>query len=109
MFMHSLDCSHVLFEYMYNYLMFSLSIAQCFEGMKAYHGVDGKIRMFRPMENMRRMNISAEAASLPVRREREKRSLCVCLGERCTCDWYKIEHDSAREGNTTTLYRQSMH
>ena len=40
---------------------------QCFEGLKAYHGVDGKIRLFRPMENMKRMNRSAVAASLPVR------------------------------------------
>ena len=39
---------------------------QCFEGMKAYRGADGKIRLFRPMENMNRMKRSAVAASLPV-------------------------------------------
>jgi len=39
---------------------------QCFEGLKAFHGVDGKIRLFRPMENLKRMNNSAIAASLPV-------------------------------------------
>ena len=39
---------------------------QCFEGMKAYRGPDGKVRLFRPMENMNRMKRSAVAASLPV-------------------------------------------
>ncbi|XP_028518316.1 branched-chain-amino-acid aminotransferase isoform X2 [Exaiptasia diaphana] len=38
---------------------------ECFEGMKAYRGVDNKIRLFRPMENMKRMNHSASRASLP--------------------------------------------
>ena len=39
---------------------------QCFEGLKAYYGVDGKVRLFRPMENMKRLSNSAVAASLPV-------------------------------------------
>lgn len=34
--------------------------------MKAYHGADGKIRMFRPMENMKRLSKSGAASSLPV-------------------------------------------
>ncbi|CAI5452720.1 unnamed protein product [Caenorhabditis angaria] len=38
---------------------------QLFEGMKAYHGVDGKIRLFRPEMNMLRMKRSAERACLP--------------------------------------------
>ena len=54
-------------------LSLSLSLSlQCFEGLKAYHGVDGKIRLFRPMENMKRMNNSAVIASLPVRMEGER-------------------------------------
>lgn len=48
-------------------LHFIYYITQCFEGMKAYYCVDGKVKMFRPMENMRRLSRSAEAASLPVR------------------------------------------
>ncbi|XP_025047112.1 branched-chain-amino-acid aminotransferase, cytosolic isoform X1 [Alligator sinensis] len=36
-----------------------------FEGMKAYRGVDGKIRLFRPMLNMDRMARSAKRATLP--------------------------------------------
>ena len=47
--------------------MYSVCIVlQCFEGMKAYRGPDGKVRLFRPMENMNRMKRSAVAASLPV-------------------------------------------
>ena len=34
--------------------------------MKAYRGADDKIRMFRPDQNMIRMNRSAARASLPV-------------------------------------------
>lgn len=34
--------------------------------MKAYRGDDNKIRLFRPMENMRRLNRSADRACLPV-------------------------------------------
>lgn len=38
---------------------------QLFEGMKAYRGVDGKIRVFRPNMNMNRMNLSAKRSGLP--------------------------------------------
>lgn len=38
---------------------------ECFEGMKAYRGDDNKIRLFRPIENMRRLNKSADRACLP--------------------------------------------
>lgn len=38
---------------------------ELFEGMKAYRGVDDKIRMFRPMHNMARMVASAQRACLP--------------------------------------------
>lgn len=33
--------------------------------MKAYRGVDGKIRLFRPDMNMRRMNLTARRSGLP--------------------------------------------
>jgi len=36
-----------------------------FEGLKAYKRTDGKIAMFRPMENMHRMNSSAHRMSMP--------------------------------------------
>lgn len=40
--------------------------AKCFEGMKAYRDNDGHIRMFRPRENVLRMNSSIERLCLPV-------------------------------------------
>ncbi len=36
-----------------------------FEGLKAYHGQDGKIRLFRPDMNARRLNASAERLCMP--------------------------------------------
>ena len=39
--------------------------AEIFEGLKAYRAADGSIRMFRPMENVRRLNRSAERLCLP--------------------------------------------
>uniref|UniRef100_A0A0N5AWF5 Branched-chain-amino-acid aminotransferase n=1 Tax=Syphacia muris TaxID=451379 RepID=A0A0N5AWF5_9BILA len=38
---------------------------EVFEGMKAYRGVDGKIRLFRPDRNMERLRSSAKRAALP--------------------------------------------
>lgn len=38
---------------------------ELFEGMKAYRGVDGRIRLFRPDMNMSRMNLSAQRSGLP--------------------------------------------
>ena len=39
--------------------------SEIFEGLKAYRRADGKIQMFRPIENIRRMNNSAERLCLP--------------------------------------------
>nr|XP_056702282.1 branched-chain-amino-acid aminotransferase, cytosolic isoform X1 [Euleptes europaea] len=47
-----------------------------FEGMKAYRGVDGKIRLFRPRLNMDRMLRSAIRATLP---EFDKEELLECI------------------------------
>uniref|UniRef100_A0A0N5AAI1 branched-chain-amino-acid transaminase n=1 Tax=Syphacia muris TaxID=451379 RepID=A0A0N5AAI1_9BILA len=38
---------------------------ELFEGMKAYRGIDGKIRLFRPEQNMERMRRSAFRSALP--------------------------------------------
>jgi len=38
---------------------------EIFEGMKAYRAADGSIRLFRPMENIKRLNASAERLCLP--------------------------------------------
>jgi len=39
--------------------------AEVFEGMKAYRTPDGEVQLFRPMENIRRLNNSAERLCLP--------------------------------------------
>jgi branched-chain amino acid aminotransferase len=38
---------------------------ECFEGMKMYRGYDGKLRLFRPDANCRRMLISSTRIALP--------------------------------------------
>ena len=40
--------------------------AEIFEGLKAYRRADGGVQLFRPMENIKRMNRSAERMSLPL-------------------------------------------
>ncbi len=39
--------------------------SEIFEGLKAYRTKEGKVQMFRPIENIRRMNRSAERLCLP--------------------------------------------
>lgn len=39
--------------------------AEIFEGLKAYRAADGSVRLFRPNENVKRMNNSAERMCLP--------------------------------------------
>ncbi len=39
--------------------------SEIFEGMKAYRKADGSVQLFRPIENIRRMNRSAERMCLP--------------------------------------------
>jgi branched-chain amino acid aminotransferase len=36
-----------------------------FEGMKAYRNINGEIMMFRPMDNFKRLNLSAERMCMP--------------------------------------------
>ncbi|KAF4956248.1 hypothetical protein FSARC_11647 [Fusarium sarcochroum] len=38
---------------------------QCFEGMKVYRGFDGRLRLFRPDQNAKRLVMSAKRVSLP--------------------------------------------
>ncbi|MEE1330791.1 MAG: branched chain amino acid aminotransferase, partial [Acutalibacteraceae bacterium] len=39
--------------------------SEIFEGLKAYRRADGEVQLFRPIENVRRMNNSAERLCLP--------------------------------------------
>lgn len=45
--------------------------AEIFEGLKAYRRADGKVQLFRPIENVRRMNNSAERLRLPQMEEED--------------------------------------
>ncbi len=45
--------------------------AEIFEGLKAYRRKDGGVQLFRPMENVKRMNNSAERMSLPLMDEKD--------------------------------------
>ena len=38
---------------------------QCFEGLKVYRGVDGNLRMFRPLEHMKRFAFSSTRLTMP--------------------------------------------
>ena len=52
-----------------NLTVFSPSLhygMSCFEGLKAFRGVDGKVRIFRPDENAKRMQSSAGFLGIPV-------------------------------------------
>ncbi len=49
--------------------------AEIFEGLKAYRRADGRVQLFRPMENVKRMNRSAERMSLPLMDEEEMLNL----------------------------------
>jgi branched-chain amino acid aminotransferase len=71
---------------------------ECFEGLKAFKGVDGKVRLFRPMENMKRLSRSAVAASLP---EFDNEGFLECIKDlvRVDREWVptptdKIKHPS---------------
>eukprot|EP00118_Oscarella_pearsei_P025746 m.308699 g.308699 ORF g.308699 m.308699 type:complete len:386 (+) comp44534_c0_seq1:51-1208(+) len=59
---------------------------ECFEGMKAYRCVDGEVRLFRPMENMKRMRNSGQRLCLP---EFDMDELLKCLKHlvRIDADW----------------------
>jgi branched-chain amino acid aminotransferase len=48
---------------------------ECFEGMKAYRGFDGKLRLFRPQRNCERMLKSATRIALPGFEPRELQKL----------------------------------
>lgn len=50
-----LDPSATVFHYAF----------ECFEGMKAYRGSDGKLRLFRPDLNMRRLDLSSQRLAMP--------------------------------------------
>ncbi|CAG0915291.1 unnamed protein product [Notodromas monacha] len=71
-----------------------------FEGMKAFRGSDGRVRLFRPELNMERMLGSAERTCLPAF---SKRELLACIKELLRVDraWVPQECDL---GDGCSLY-----
>ena len=53
--------------------------AEIFEGLKAYRREDGGVQMFRPLENVKRMNNSAERMSLPQMDEKDMLELLTAF------------------------------
>ncbi len=70
--------------------------AEIFEGLKAYRRADGGIQLFRPMENIRRMNNSARRMCLPTLDEEGALDILVRLLE--------IEKDWVPHQMGTSLY-----
>ncbi|XP_020808315.1 branched-chain-amino-acid aminotransferase, cytosolic [Drosophila serrata] len=69
---------------------------ELFEGMKAYRGVDGKIRIFRPDMNMNRMNLAAQRSGLPTF---EGPEFVKCLSRLLSIDSEWVPHT-----DTASLY-----
>lgn len=69
---------------------------ECFEGMKAFRGPDGRPRMFRPELNMARMNRSGQRVGLPAI---DPEGLLACIKELVLYD-----QDWIPEGEGYSLY-----
>lgn len=69
---------------------------QLFEGLKAYRGVDDKLRLFRPDLNMERMNLAAQRSGLPMFDGEE---LIKCMVRLIQIDQEWVPHSE-----TSTLY-----
>lgn len=69
---------------------------QIFEGMKAYYGVDGKLRLFRPDLNMNRFLKSTLRSALP---EFDKTELLSCIKK-----FTEIEQDWIPHSTVASLY-----
>ena len=70
--------------------------AEIFEGLKAYRRADGKVQLFRPMENIRRLNSSAERLCLPQIPEEDALQALI--------EFVKLEQDWTPSANGTSLY-----
>ncbi|MBR4720336.1 MAG: branched-chain amino acid aminotransferase [Clostridia bacterium] len=70
--------------------------AEIFEGLKAYRTADGSVQLFRPIENVRRMNNSAERIGLPQIPEEDMLSAIL--------EFVKVEKDWVPYGEGESLY-----
>ena len=70
--------------------------SEIFEGLKAYRRADGKVQLFRPMENIRRMNSSADRLCLPQLPEEETLKALI--------EFVKVEEEWTPSAPGTSLY-----
>ena len=70
--------------------------SEIFEGLKAYRRADGKVQLFRPIENIRRMNNSAERMCLP--------QIPEDMALEALTEFVKIEQDWTPSAPGTSLY-----
>lgn len=70
--------------------------AEIFEGLKAYKTANGDVQLFRPIENVRRMNNSADRLQLPTMPEEEMLEAIL--------EFVKCEKDWIPDGDGESLY-----
>ncbi len=70
----------------------------CFEGLKVFRGVDGKVRMFRPERNAARMADSARYLDMPYPGTDLFIEMCI------RCVEYNFEHIPPHEAAASSLY-----
>lgn len=70
--------------------------SEIFEGLKAYRRADGKVQLFRPIENIRRMNRSAERMCLPQIPESDAMEILTAF--------IRLEQDWVPSAPGTSLY-----
>ena len=74
--------------------------SEIFEGLKAYRREDGKVQLFRPIENIRRLNRSAERLCLPEIPEE--------LGMEVLTAFVNMEQDWTPSAPGTSLYLRPL-
>lgn len=67
-----------------------------FEGMKAYRNVEGQIMMFRPTDNFKRLNVSAERMCMP--------TISVDLMMEALKELLKIDEEWVPKSTSSALY-----
>ncbi len=70
--------------------------SEVFEGLKAYRKADGSVQLFRPIENIRRMNRSAERLCLP--------EIPEDIAMQVLTEFVKFEQDWVPSAPGTSLY-----
>lgn len=69
---------------------------EVFEGLKAYRTADGKVQLFRPEENFKRLNLSNERLVIP--------ELPVDMAMECLMELLKVEKDWVPSKDGESLY-----